>query len=105
MHSVPIWSDMESIRGQKMLDESPQAALRAARLECLSDMEQYFGDEGNGGHEIISFRNEAAALSLILQRLSSGDGGACFARSLFCTSYAPYVTSSGVLLLGRASPS
>ena len=56
-----------------MLSDDPQATLRAARLSCLNDREQYFGC-GADGHAIISFQNEAAAVSLIQQRLHAADG-------------------------------
>jgi hypothetical protein len=56
-----------------MLSGDPEGVLRAARLSCLNDMEQYFED-GADGHAVISFRNEAAAVSLVLQRLNTADG-------------------------------
>ena len=58
---------------EDMQSEDPQAAMRAARLSCLNDQEQYFGDVADG-LAVISFRNEAAAVSLILQRLQAADG-------------------------------
>ena len=42
-------------------------ALQAARMGCLDDQEVYFG--APDGSAMISYRNEAAALSLILHQL------------------------------------
>ena len=47
-------------------------ALQAARLACLDDLERYFGAPDGGTR--ISYRNEAAALSLILHRLKTIPG-------------------------------
>ena len=65
---------MEDISVQQMLSESPEAVLRVARVACLNNMERYFGDGDDDGLSVISYRNEAAAVSLILQRVYTADG-------------------------------
>lgn len=65
---------MEDMTIQGMLSDGPEAVLRVARLACLNDMERYFGDDTDDGQSVISYRNEAAALSLILQQLETADG-------------------------------
>lgn len=47
--------------------------IKVARIACLDHMEVYFGVENT--HNIISPRNEAAALSLLLQKVETTSGG------------------------------
>lgn len=46
--------------------------IKVARVACLNDMELYFGIES--ADMSINPRNEAAALSLLLQELTSTSG-------------------------------
>ena len=66
-----------------MADLFSADALQAARVGCLDEQELDFA--APDGHAMISYRNEAAALSLILHRLKTTEGKSTVAELHYAT--------------------
>ena len=75
-------------------NDNPENTIRAARRACLNGTDEYFG--AADGQAMLHPRNEAAALSLILERMkTSKDAGASHTCQTFVEQHIAPLTCPG----------